>query len=60
VSKKTDKQEIAQLEQVNAQLTNSLERCRELLADCRSKLAANTNAPEGERGDQAVRRYTVS
>jgi len=41
-----DKKEIAQLEQLNARLTQSLERCRFLLADCRSKLAANANSPD--------------
>jgi len=56
VSKKNDKQEIAELEHVNAQLTSSLARCRHMLADYRSMLAANTNSPEGERGDRAVRR----
>jgi len=30
---------------VNADLTRSLHRCRELVADCRSKLAANSNEP---------------
>ena len=40
---KDDKQEIARLEQVNEQLEDSLERCRELLQEYRSKLAANTN-----------------
>ena len=38
-----DKQEIARLEQVNEQLEDSLERCRELLQEYRAKLAANTN-----------------
>jgi hypothetical protein len=38
-----DSQEIAHLEQVNKQLTTSLARCRLLLADCRTKLAANSN-----------------
>ena len=43
VTDKDDKQEIARLEQVNEQLEGSLERCRELLQEYRSKLAANTN-----------------
>ena len=43
VSDQHDKQEIANLERINAQLTRGLERCRFLLADCRSKLAANSN-----------------
>lgn len=41
-----DKQENAELQQLNAQLTQSLARCRKLLFDCRSQLAANTNMPE--------------
>ena len=41
-----DKQEAAELEQLNAELTQSLARCRKLLFDCRSQLAANTNMPE--------------
>ena len=28
---------------MNAQLTESLDRCRDLLAECRSKLASNSN-----------------
>jgi hypothetical protein len=31
----------ADLERVNAELRSSLEKCRTLLAECRSKLAAN-------------------
>ena len=47
-----DKQEIARLEQVNEQLEDSLERCRELLIEYRSKLAANTNTkPEAAQRD---------
>ncbi|MFL6777722.1 MAG: hypothetical protein ACJ8E8_01620 [Sphingomicrobium sp.] len=30
---------------MNADLTRSLHRCRELVQDCRHKLAANSNAP---------------
>lgn len=41
-----DKQDVAELEQLNAELTQSLARCRKLLFDCRSQLAANTNMPE--------------
>jgi len=41
-----DKQEIAELEELNAELTQSLRRCRKLLSDCRSQLAANSNVPE--------------
>ena len=38
-----DKQKIAHLEQVNEELEESLGRCREMLNDYRSKLAANLN-----------------
>lgn len=46
MSDQYDKQEIANLRQINAELTRSLDRCRFLLADCRSKLAANSNEEE--------------
>jgi hypothetical protein len=48
VSKQDDQKEIAQLEQLNDELTESLERCRGLLFECRSKLAANGNEPGSE------------
>lgn len=41
-----DNQELAHLRKVNSELTASLKRCRVLLDDCRSKLAANSNEPE--------------
>ena len=44
--KQEDKQEIAELEELNQELTRSLQRCRRLLFDCRSQLAANSNMPE--------------
>ena len=34
---------IADLEQVNAELKGSLDKCRALLTECRGKLAANSN-----------------
>ena len=46
MSEQEDKQEIAELEQLDRELTRSLQRCRKLLFDCRSQLAANTNMPE--------------
>ena len=45
MSDQQDTEEIARLTKVNAQLSRSLERCRELVNDCRSKLAANSNEP---------------
>lgn len=41
-----DNEEVGHLKRVNAELTASLKRCRVLLDDCRSKLAANTNERE--------------
>jgi hypothetical protein len=45
VSDQQDNSEIARLLEVNVDLTRSLDRCRELVNDCRSKLAANSNEP---------------
>ena len=54
-----DRTEIATLERMNADLTASLGRCRALLKDCRSKLAANINEPcalhEDDAGAKDVR-----
>ena len=44
-------QEIAELERLNAKLSDSLKRCRLILADCQSKLASNSNAPDAEAGE---------
>jgi len=41
-----DNQEAVHLAQVNAELRQSLRRCRVLLDDCRARLAANSNEPE--------------
>jgi hypothetical protein len=46
VDDRDDKQEIAHLHEMNQQLSASLNRCRSLLDDCRSKLAANSNLAE--------------
>ena len=48
--------ERAYLERINAELNESLERCRDLLKACRSQLAANSNdetedGPDEEPGD---------
>ena len=49
MKRKNDRPNGADLEQVNAELRKSLEHCRELLAECRTKLAANSDDPsEGE------------
>ena len=55
VSDQQDKQEIAQLERVNSELTDSLERCRALLRDCRTKLAANSNDDGDDSADEESR-----
>lgn len=41
-----DREEAAHLDRMNAELERSLKRCRRLLFDCRSQLAANSNLPE--------------
>lgn len=52
---KEDEQEIARLERLNAELRQSLKRCRDLVEHWRSHVAANNNDPadpetgEGER-----------
>ena len=57
MSDQQDNSEIARLKQVNAELTRGLDRCRALVDDCRSKLAANSNEPmrfdndDGEEGE---------
>jgi hypothetical protein len=45
VSDQQDVEQIAHLKKVNADLSRSLERCHELVSDCRAKLAANSNEP---------------
>jgi len=46
VPNQNEKKEVVELWQLNAELTQSLMRCRKLLFDCRAKLAANSNVPE--------------
>jgi len=60
MSDQQDNQEVAHLSRVNAELSASLKRCRVLLDDCRSRLAANSNDPEvpdsdleGQESDRA-------
>jgi len=55
VSDPRDTQQVEDLQQVNAELTQSLKRCRALLDDCRSKLAANSNEPELAEEDEETR-----
>lgn len=55
VSEHEDKKEAAHLEQLNAELTDSLARCRELLSDCRSKLAVSSDEPDDEADSQGVK-----
>lgn len=45
MSDQQDNQEAVRLKQVDAELNRSLRRCWELVADCRTKLAANSNEP---------------
>jgi hypothetical protein len=51
VTDREDQQEIAHLHDLNDQLSASLDRCRSLLDECRSKLAANSNDKEPADGN---------
>ena len=51
MSDQHDNQEVSHLTRVNAELSASLNRCRVLLDDCRSRLAANSNEPEVSDND---------
>jgi hypothetical protein len=39
-------EDLAELRRMNARLDESLKRCRALLSECKSKLAANANEPD--------------
>lgn len=56
MSNQKDEQEIAHLERLNASLSQSLQRCRDLLKDCRSRLAANSNDETVPEDDEDTRR----
>ena len=51
MSDQHDNRDMAHLREVNAELRQSLKRCRVLLDDCRAKLAANSNEPESANED---------
>jgi len=53
MSDQSDNHDVNHLNRVNAELTQSLKRCRLLLNECRSKLAANSNEPEVSDNDDA-------
>jgi hypothetical protein len=45
VPNQNEKKEVVELEQLNAELTQSWKRCRKLLFDPRAWLAENSNVP---------------
>jgi hypothetical protein len=47
----TEKEQVARLERLNAELSDSLQRCRRLLHDYQSRLAANSNEASVADGD---------
>jgi hypothetical protein len=51
MSDQHDNQDTAHLNRVSGELSASLKRCRLLLDDCRSKLAANSNELEASEND---------
>ena len=46
VSAEQQNRSLAELEQANGQLAQSLEHCRVLLSQCREQIAANSNNPQ--------------
>jgi hypothetical protein len=46
MSEKHEEPQITELEQISTELARSLNRCRRLLFDFRSDVAANSNMPE--------------
>lgn len=49
MTRKEDARQMAELEEANVSLKQSLEHCRELLSECRSKLAANSDVKPASR-----------
>lgn len=55
MSENEDNQKLAELQQVHAQLTESLQRCRKMLFECREQLVANSNdQPKSGDDEEAV------
>jgi hypothetical protein len=52
MSDQQDNEQMSHLREVNAELRQSLKRCRSLLDDCRSKLAANSNEPQSANDEE--------
>jgi hypothetical protein len=52
VPENEDNQELADVRQANAQLEVSLQRCRQMLFQCREQLSADGNAPAAPANDQ--------
>ena len=48
-------QEIARLERLNAELSISLQRCRDLVAKWRSQVAANSNEADPHQDEEDAR-----
>ena len=55
MSDKEEKQEVARLERVNQELSDSLKRCRKLLHDYEVRLTANSNEPDASPSDRESR-----
>jgi hypothetical protein len=52
---KENEQEIARLSRLNAELSESLQRCRDLVEHWRSHVAANNNEPNAPDTDEDKR-----
>ena len=55
MSDQSDKEEIVRLQELNSELSESLNRCRRILRDCREMLAANSNEAELPEEDEESR-----
>jgi hypothetical protein len=55
VGAEDDRQDTAELERMNAELTESLKRCRRIVSDCQSRLVANCNEAEPQARASEIR-----
>jgi hypothetical protein len=51
---KDDSKEIAQLQELNEELSESLERCHALLEECRAKLGSGSNDNQAREANEGT------
>ena len=54
MSNKDDSKEIAQLQELNEELSESLERCHALLEECRAKLGSGSNDNQAREANEGT------